>query len=76
MYFKLNLTDTAQVDNMNAAWLAEYKQLYPDTNTTAYALVQEIEGYGYIIKDVVTEQYITDYIEVCELPEIEIAINN
>ncbi len=73
MHYKLNIKQLSQVQKMNEAWIKDYKQVYPqDKITTAYATETMIDGNYYLIKDSVTELYITDYMAIVnELPIVE-----
>ena len=72
-YFKLNTEQLHQVHTMNVEYVDNYKKTNPNNKISNYANAEDIRGSYYILKDVVTEQYITDYVEVVsELPEKEI----
>jgi hypothetical protein len=68
MFYKLEIV--TQVESLNYNWLANYKLTNPaDQITTGYCQTQFINGFWYVIKDEITEKYITDYLEIIdELP--------
>ena len=72
MYYEGILTTMQQqVSTLNSEWIVEYRKLYPnDKLTQRYCEVIEIFGVGYVIKDEVTEPYITLYTAIVDkLPE-------
>ena len=72
MYYEGTIaTLQQQVNTLNSEWIVEYKKLYPnDKVTQRYCDLIEIFGVGYVIKDEVTEPYITEYTAIVEvLPE-------
>ena len=72
MIYKLNIEQLHQVHTMNVEFVENYKKANPSNKISTYANADEIRGHYYILKDTVTEQYITDYVEiVSELPEKE-----
>lgn len=68
MLYKLRTKE--QFEAFNQAWLNQYKKLNPNDNiTTGYCLPYFINGFYFVIKDEITEQAITDYIDIVdELP--------
>jgi len=74
-YFKIEITQANEVlTKLNSRWLEWYAdngRNPNDANTNAYCQLVEIDGFGYIIKDEITEQYITgEWPTVSELPII------
>jgi len=70
MIYKLTTEQLQQVRTMNETWLSDYRVTNPDNKATGYASAKEVGTYHYIIKDSVTEQYITDYVDIVEvIPE-------
>jgi hypothetical protein len=69
MYYKGTLK--SQVNTLNQEWIKQYRIDNPkDKTTTKYIDVVELFEFEYVLKDSITEQYITDYIEIVdELPE-------
>jgi hypothetical protein len=64
--FDLSVYET-QLNNLNTLWIEQYRANNPnDTVTQRYTEGTIFMGFGYIIKDAVTEQYITDYLEIVE----------
>ena len=59
-----------QIQTLNASWIEQYRLENPnDTVTEKYVEEFTFGNFGYVVKDSVTEQYITDFVEVVdELP--------
>ncbi len=76
MHYKIPIQQARQIiDDINTKWLKWYDEnARPKTDgiTNAYCALVEIDDFGYIIKDDVTEQYITGDWDVVEtLPIIK-----
>jgi len=72
--YKLTIEKAQEyITQINLDWLPTYQSENPiDITTTGYTSFRKVEGFAYIIKDAITEQYITDFIEiVSDLPVIE-----
>ena len=72
MVYKIALSVyETQLNNLNDSWITQYRIENPqDTVTQRYTEGTIFYGFGYIIKDAVTEQYITDYLEILdEIPQ-------
>ena len=70
-YYKIDLSVYAtQINNLNNSWIEQYRANNPqDTVTQRYVEEFVWFGFGYVVKDAVTEQYITNFVElVNELP--------
>jgi len=64
--FDLSVYET-QLNNLNNLWLEQHRANNPqDTVTQRYTEGTIFMGFGYIVKDAVTEQYIADYLEIVE----------
>ena len=71
-YYKIELNNyTHQIQTLNNSWIEQYRLDNPnDTITQRYVEEFVWFGFGYVVKDEVTEQYITDFVGlVDELPE-------
>jgi hypothetical protein len=71
MVYKVDLSVYAtQIQNLNNSWIEQYRANNPqDTVTQRYVEEFTWFGFGYVVKDAVTEQYITNFVElVNELP--------
>ena len=68
MVYKIDLSVYAtQLENLNTLWIQQHRLNNPqDTVTERYTEGTTFFGFGYIIKDDITEQYITDYIEIVD----------
>lgn len=80
-YFKIPENEAqAILDSINSQWLKWYNanQRNPkDHITVAYCDMTVIDGYAYIVKDSVTEQYIIGTWEIVEsLPVVENELND
>jgi hypothetical protein len=67
-YYKL-LSHIAQnyERQINETFMENYREQNPkDKITTGYCQTTYIAGYGYIPRDIYTEQFITDYIEIVD----------
>lgn len=70
-YYKIELNSyQAQIQTLNNSWIEQYRLENPqDTVTQRYVEEFVWFGFGYVVKDEVTEQYITDFVEIVdELP--------
>jgi hypothetical protein len=64
--FDLSVYET-QLNNLNNLWIEQHRANNPqDTVTQRYTDGTVFFVFGYIVKDAVTEQYITDYLEILE----------
>lgn len=71
MVYKVDLSVyETQIQNLNNSWITQHRGNNPqDTITQRYVEEFVWFGFGYVVKDAVTEQYITDFVElVNELP--------
>ncbi len=68
MVYKIALSVyETQLNNLNNLWIEQHRANNPkDTITQRYTDGTIFFGFGYIIKDAVTEQYITDYLEIVD----------
>ncbi len=68
MVYKIDIRVYAQqIQHLNNEWIALYRINNPqDTVTQRYIDEWIWHDFGYVVKDDVTEQYITDYIEIVE----------
>jgi hypothetical protein len=68
MVYKIHLSVyETQLNNLNNLWIEQHRLNNPqDTVTQRYTEGTIFFGFGYIVKDAVTEQYITDYLEILE----------
>lgn len=66
-FLKLTSEQITRVNDLNESWIESYIAQNPhDTITQRYCEAVEFAGYYYVIKDAITEQYITDYVEILE----------
>jgi hypothetical protein len=71
MVYKIDISVyKTQIQTLNNEWITQHRANNPqDTITQCYVDEWVWRGFGYIVKDVVTEQYITDFVEIVdELP--------
>lgn len=71
MVYKVDLSVyETQIQNLNNSWIEQYRLENPqDTVTQRYVEEFTWFGFGYVVKDEVTEQYITNFLEIVdELP--------
>jgi hypothetical protein len=71
MVYKIDLSVyTTQIQTLNNDWITQHRANNPnDTITQRYVDEWVWRGFGYVVKDAVTEQYITDFVEIVdELP--------
>ena len=68
MVYKIDLSVyTTQIQTLNNEWITQYRASNPqDTVTQRYVDEWVWRGFGYVVKDNVTEQYITDFAEIVE----------
>ena len=68
MVYKIEISVYAtQINNLNNSWIIQHRLENPqDTVTQRYVDEFTWFGFGYVIKDSVTEQYITDYVEIVD----------
>lgn len=68
MVYKIDLSVyTQQIQTLNNEWITQHRVNNPnDTVTQRYVDEWVWRGFGYVVKDSVTEQYITDYVEIVE----------
>jgi len=72
-FYKLNIEIAEEISSqMNADWLQKYKNLYPDTTTTAYWVPIIVEGFAYVLKSEVTGPYFDGFEIVEKIPVIEL----
>lgn len=64
MVYKIDLSVYAtQINNLNNSWITQHRANNPqDTITQRYVEEFVWFGFGYVVKDSVTEQYITDFV--------------
>lgn len=56
-----------QIQNLNSSWILQYRLENPnDTVTEKYVEEFTFGNFGYVVKDAITEQYITDFVEIVE----------
>jgi hypothetical protein len=68
MVYKIALSVyETQLNNLNNLWIEQHRANNPqDTVTQRYTEGTIFMGFGYIVKDAVTEQYINDYLEIVD----------
>ena len=68
MVYKIDLSVYAtQLEALNSGWITQYRIDNPNDNITQkYADSFTFGGFGYVVKDSVTEQYITDFVAVVD----------
>ena len=68
MVYKIDLSVYAtQIQHLNNEWITQYRLNNPQDNVTQRYVDEWVwRGFGYIVKDVVTEQYITNFVELVE----------
>lgn len=64
MVYRIDLSVyTTQIQNLNNSWIIQYRLENPqDVITQRYVEEFTWFGFGYVVKDSVTEQYITDFV--------------
>ena len=68
MVYKIDLSVyETQLENLNSGWITQYRIDNPNDNITQkYVDSFLFGGFGYVVKDSVTEQYITDFVGVVD----------
>jgi hypothetical protein len=68
MVYKIEISVyTTQIQHLNNDWITQHRANNPtDTVTQRYVDEWVWRGFGYVVKDAITEQYITDYVEIVE----------
>jgi len=68
MVYKIDLSVYAtQIQNLNNSWIIQHRANNPqDTITQRYVEEFTWFGFGYVVKDAITEQYITDFVELVD----------
>jgi hypothetical protein len=68
MVYKIDLSVyTTQIQTLNNEWITQHRENNPqDTITQRYVDEWIWRGFGYVVKDAITEQYITDFAEIVE----------
>ena len=68
MVYKIDLSVYAtQLEALNSGWITQYRIDNPNDNITQkYADSFTFGGFGYVVKDSVTEQYVTDFVGVVD----------
>jgi len=68
MVYKIEISVyTTQIQHLNNDWITQHRENNPtDTVTQRYVDEWVWRGFGYVVKDAITEQYITDYVEIVE----------
>ena len=66
MVYKIDLSVyTQQIQALNNEWITQHRANNPqDAITQRYVEAFTFGNFGYVIKDAITEQYITDYVEI------------
>ena len=67
-YYKIEINSyQAQIQHLNNEWITQYRLNNPHDNVTQRYVDEWVWiGFGYIVKDTVTEQYITNFVELVE----------
>ena len=68
MVYKIDLSVyETQIHNLNNSWIIQHRANNPqDTITQRYVEEFVWFGFGYVVKDAITEQYITDFVELVD----------
>jgi hypothetical protein len=68
MVYKIDLSVyETQINELNTSWLTQHRAQNPKDNVTLrYVNIFTFGGFGYVVKDSVTEQYITDFVGVVD----------
>lgn len=68
MVYKIDLSVyETQIQNLNNSWIIQHRANNPqDTVTQRYVEEFVWFGFGYVVKDSITEQYITDFVELVD----------
>lgn len=68
MVYKIEINSyNTQIQHLNDSWILQYRLDNPnDLVTDKYVEAFTFGNFGYVIKDAITEQYITDYVEIVD----------